>query len=152
MITSDSWWSRQWNIECALCILVPANKSVSDAILSATGRVKSIDGNPNDLWSFWAQALRQLKTLQLEKLSQTIAKQSYYWESIAGGRQFEDDVLPIAGIMSLKSLNINSLMSVIKYKELTHTKIPSEIIRDQFSPGFRNTLKTFAWSGLLFVH
>lgn len=58
--------------------------------------------------------------------------------------QFEDDVLPIAGIMSLKSLNINSLMSVIKYKELTHTKIPSEIIRDPFSPGFRNTLKTFA--------
>lgn len=86
MITSDSWWSRQWNIECALCILVPANKSVSDAILSATGKVKSIDGNPNDLWSFWAQALRQLKTLQLEKLSQTIAKQSYYWESITGGR------------------------------------------------------------------
>lgn len=37
-------------------------------------------------------------------------------------KQFEDDVLPIAGIMSLKSLNINSLMSVIKYKELTHTK------------------------------
>lgn len=82
----DSWWSRQWNIECALCILVPANKSVSDAILSATGRVKSIDGNPNNLWSFLAQALRQLKTLQLEKLSQTIAKQSYYWESITGGR------------------------------------------------------------------
>lgn len=137
IITSDSWWSRQWNIECALCILVPANKSVSDAILSATGRVKSIDGNSHDLWSFWAQALRQLKTC--ENQSQVV-------------EQFEDDVLPIAGIMSLKSLNINSLMSVIKYKELTHTKIPSEIIRDQFSLGFRNTLKTFAWSGLLFVH
>lgn len=60
---------RQWNIECALCILVPANKSVSDAILSATGgRVKSIDGNPNDLWSFWAQAPRQLKDSATEKI------------------------------------------------------------------------------------
>lgn len=152
MITSDSWWSRQWNIECALCILVPANKSVSDAILSATGRVKSIDGNPNDLWSFWAQALRQLKTLQLEKLSQTMRSKVTIENQSQVVEQFEDDVLPIAGIMSLKSLNINSLMSVIKYKELTHTKIPSEIIRDQFSPGFHNTLKTFAWSGLLFVH
>lgn len=91
-----------------------------------------------------SRALRQLKTLQLEKLSQTMRSKVTIENQSQVVEQFEDDVLPIAGIMSLKSLNINSLMSVIKYKELTHTKIPSKIIRDQFSPGFRNTLKTFA--------
>lgn len=92
---------RQWNIECALCILVPANKSVSDAILSATGGVKSIDGNPNDLWSFWAQAPKQLKRLCNWKnyLEPSRSKVSIENQSQVV-KQFEDDVLPIAGIMS----------------------------------------------------
>lgn len=88
-------------------------------------------------WDSWR--LRNWKNyLKPSQSKVTIENQSQVVE------QFEDDVLPIAGIMSLKSLNINPVMSVIKYKELTGKKIPTEIIWDQFSLGFHNKLGTFA--------